>query len=362
MSHSNDRPRAATRAPRHIGQTSLPARIYRFRMLGMGVGALPIAMVLHEHGWPSSWITAYLLFTGAVWPQLAWWLARRSAEPFRAETRNLLIDSFIAGLWAPLLHFNLLPSVLLLTVTTSDKIVTGVRGLWLRSLPGMLLGIAVGGVATGFAVQLPSSTAVIVACLPLLVVHTLAGSLAAHRLVRTVQKRNQQLAELSRQDALTGLANHRHWHEESARQLQARAAQGLPSTLLMADMDRLKAINDQHGHAAGDDALRTLATLLREHAGPSALAGRLGGDEFAALLPCALADAQAFAEGLRAAMAAQRWPQRPELRCTISLGLAEADRREGSLHDWSECADRALYRAKQAGRNRIAGPVQAVQE
>lgn len=187
-------------------QAKLPRRVYRFRMLGMGVSALPIALVLERIGW-TPWTLALLIFTAAIWPQLAWLLARRSANPFRTELRSLMGDSLLAGLWAALLHFNLLPAALLLTVTTADKINTGVRGLWLRAMPAMVLGVLAGGLATGFAVQLPTDTATILACLPLLMVHTLAVSMSTYQLVRKVQARNQQLLELSRQDPLTGLAN-----------------------------------------------------------------------------------------------------------------------------------------------------------
>lgn len=123
----------------------------------------------------------------------------------------------------------------------------------------------------------------------------------------------------------------------------------------MIDMDRLKSINDQFGHAAGDEALLTLASTIRAQAGRQALTGRLGGDEFAVLLPCAAVEAATIAERLREAVAAIRWPDRPELRCTISLGLSEVAGGADTLPHWSEAADRALYQAKQAGRNRSAG-------
>lgn len=332
----------------------LPLRVYRFRMLGMGAAALPIALVLHHVGW-SPWTIGLLAFTGVAWPQLAWLLARHSADPYRAELRNLVGDSLLAGLWVPLIHFNLLPSVLLLTVATADKINTGVRGLWLRALPAMIVGMLAGGLTTGFAVHVATSTEIILACLPLLVVHTLVVSIATYRLMGKLRRRNRQLLELTRRDPLTGLANRRYWYEESTRRLIERASHGLPSTLLMIDMDRLKVINDQHGHAAGDAALRTLGALIREHAGPDALAGRPGGDEFAVLLPGVAAAAVPVAERLRGAFAACRWTRWPELRCTISVGVSEAKNGAGTLPDLSEAADSALYRAKDAGRNCSAG-------
>lgn len=333
-------------------QAKLPQRVYRFRMLGMCAAALAIAPVLQHLGW-SRWTVTLVIFTGVLWPQLARWIASRSRDPYRAEVRNLLGDSLLAGLWVPLMHFNLLPSVLLVTVATADKLNSGVRGLWLRALPAMALGVLVGGLFTGFAVELMTTTAIVLASLPLMVVHTLAVSIGTYHLIRRLQLRNRQLLALSQQDSLTGLANRRHWHAESIRRLADWRARGVQSTLLMVDMDRLKAINDQYGHAAGDAALGTLGSLIRACAGEAALTGRLGGDEFAALLPCAATEATAIAERLRVAVAAARWAQWPALRCTISLGLSEASDAD-TLPELSEAADGALYVAKEGGRNRSA--------
>lgn len=112
-------------APERLAR--MPRHIYRLRILGMGLGGIAIAAVLREHdaGWPLWTLWAG---TALLWPHLALWIALRSAHPYRAEVRNLLFDSLLAGLWAPLMHFDLLPSVLLLTLATVDKISTGIPG------------------------------------------------------------------------------------------------------------------------------------------------------------------------------------------------------------------------------------------
>jgi diguanylate cyclase len=129
------------RNPRASALESLHHRTYRFRILGMGLGGVPVAVVLAETAatWP---LWAWMVFGCLLWPHLAYAMARSSADPFAAERRNLAIDSLIAGSMVPLMQFNLLPSVVLLTVTTADKINSGIRNLWLRSLPGMVLGLA----------------------------------------------------------------------------------------------------------------------------------------------------------------------------------------------------------------------------
>lgn len=331
----------------------LPRLTYRFRVLGMGLAALPLGVVLHDLG--AGWLAwAWAAATCFAWPHVAYLLAVRSRDPYAAEARNFLIDSVFAGSWVPLMHFNLLPSAVLLTVVTADKVNSGVPRLWLKALPGTLLAMLAVGLATGFAVEVPSRTAVVLACLPILVIHTLAVSANLHRLMARVQQQNQQLEELTRRDSLTGLDSRGHWQAQARRQLEQCLRDGAPSTLLLIDIDHFKAINDQFGHAAGDDVLRTLATLVLTNLPAGHVAGRLGGDEFGVLLPLGQAAAEREAERLREAAQAAVFEGQPGLAFSISLGLAEAPD-GGELRDWMEAADQALYRAKHGGRNRTEG-------
>lgn len=340
--------------PERVTQRDLlPKRVYRFRVLGMGLAALPIGVVLHEHQAPiGSWLWG--IFTCLLWPQLAYWRARRSRNRFNAELHNLMFDSAIAGSWAALLHFTVLPAVLLVTVVTADKINTGVRGLWRRSLPGLLLGMLVAGLLTGFAFEPETSMPALLACLPIMLIHTLSVSLASSRLVHRVQQQNRQLDELSRVDMLTGLDNRRAWQRNADVLLQQHRTRGQAATLMMIDVDRFKDINDRHGHILGDDVLCGIAAILQRHNRGDAHICRFGGDEFAIALPVALAEAMAIAERLRCAVEELTLPQAPELCCSISLGLAEAGCADINLRQWMEAADHALYRAKQSGRNATA--------
>jgi diguanylate cyclase (GGDEF)-like protein len=143
----------------------------------------------------------------------------------------------------------------------------------------------------------------------------------------------ERVNELARTDALTGTANRRCWDEEFAAEL-ARA--GGRVSIAVLDLDGFKALNDTHGHAAGDRCLKDCAAAWSAQLRPGDLLARLGGDEFAILLPgCALSDAHAVAERVRDAT--------PGIGC--SIGVAEWDGREDSqaLH---RRADRLLYAAK----------------
>ena len=336
---------------RHL--RSLPKRTYPFRLLGMGLAGLPLIAVMRELDSPP-WAWAWVLFSCFLWPHLAYFIARRARDPFKAELRNFMFDSMLAGSWVPLMHFNLLPSVVLVTVVMADKVSIGVRGLWLRSLPGMVGAVGLGAAVTGFAVDYATSTTVLLACLPILVIHTLAVSWGSYRLVRRVQKQNLQVAELSRRDVLTGLDSRRYWQEQSEALLREHQTRGQPATLLFVDVDHFKPINDRYGHAAGDDVLRAIAERLQTTLKGSTTAGRLGGDEFAVVLPLGLEEAAAAAERLRVSVEALRFTDQPDLRCSLSVGIAAAPAPGHGLREWMEAADRELYRAKQGGRNRTS--------
>jgi diguanylate cyclase len=331
---------------------SLPRRTWPLRTLGMGLGGLATLAVLAElrASWPA-W--AWAVFACFAWPHVALLLALRARDPFKAELRNFVLDSAFAGSLVPLMHFNLLPSVVLLSVVLADKLNTGVRGLLLRSLPGMVGAIVLVGVFTGFAWQPASSLLVVAASLPILVIHTLAVAASSYRLVRKVQRQNVQLETLSRTDALTGVASRGHW-EALAGALLGAVAPGRPASLLIFDVDEFKAINDGHGHVLGDDVLRAIGAVLLSHGVSGGIAGRLGGDEFALAVPVDAAAAKALAARLREQVRALRFASAPALRCSVTIGVAAAPAGEG-LRGWLEAADAALYRGKGHAR-RVATP------
>ena len=343
-----------SQASRTRNQQTLPRRTYRFRILGMGLSSLPIIVVMHEL--QSGWISwAWMVLSCLVWPHLAFVLATRSRDPFRAELRNFVLDSVIAGSWVPLLHFNALPSAILLTVATADKVNSGIRRLWLHALPGMLAALVATALLTGFAFEPRTSMPVLLACLPILIIHTLAVSASSYRLVRKVQAQNLKLAELSRIDALTGLDSRAHWQEQADALRRQCNDHGESASVMLIDVDRFKECNDVYGHAAGDDVLRGIAGLIRRNMPADSHAGRLGGDEFAVVMPVAMPAALLAAERIRVAVEALDFPNSTGLRCTVSIGVAEHEASDGELRAWVERADRALYVSKHGGRNRATG-------
>ena len=170
-------------------------RSYRTRLFFMGLGVICIASVLHQNA-AHAMVWSLLVANACVWPPLARALALRSADPVMAETRNLLIDSAMGGVWIVLMQFNLLPSVLIALVLAIDKIKVGSWQLLMRSLVVQLAACVLVAAIHGLAFAPQTTMLNIAASLPLLVGYPLAMSLSAHALRQTVREQNRRLARI----------------------------------------------------------------------------------------------------------------------------------------------------------------------
>ncbi|MDN3519233.1 diguanylate cyclase [Aquisalimonas lutea] len=171
------------------------------------------------------------------------------------------------------------------------------------------------------------------------------------RLRSALAHEQQRAAE----DHLTGIGNREAHEKRLADEMTRGARTGTPVSLMVIDVDAFKPVNDRYGHSAGDDLLARLAALLQESVRTNDFLARYGGEEFTLVLPgTPLAQACTLAEHLREAVATT--PMDTEagaLTVTVSIGVAEAGNGEAPESLFRR-ADRALYRAKGAGRNRVA--------
>lgn len=174
--------------------------------------------------------------------------------------------------------------------------------------------------------------------------------------VKTLQdelrERNAELERISRTDSLTGLWNRRHLEEHLSAVSSAARRQESPYAVLMIDIDNFKRVNDESGHAAGDAVLREVAARLRSSIRNEDQIARWGGEEFLAVLPSTGLDgAMVIAERLRRSIDLAPFPAGDDLlKITVSIGAAAGVHEPKPL---IESADRCLYRAKEAGRNRV---------
>jgi diguanylate cyclase (GGDEF)-like protein len=174
---------------------------------------------------------------------------------------------------------------------------------------------------------------------------------------RDLQEIIDALCELSVHDALTGLGNARHFRSSLEREVDRVSRSGETALLLLIDLDRFKSINDEHGHLAGDEVLRTVAKVLGHNIRSMDTAARHGGDEFAVILPnCPARVGCAIAERIReeVSLAAVTLADGTVLRATVTIGGA-------FIPVWQKItpaeviarADQKLYSAKAAGRNNV---------
>lgn len=183
-----------------------------------------------------------------------------------------------------------------------------------------------------------------------------AGLVTSNQQIAEQQSRlketNKALDLLSKTDPLTGLYNKRYFTMMADR-MQATPDQYLPLSVILLDADRFKKVNDHYGHLAGDDYLRTIGAIIRQHVSRKTdVAARYGGEEFACLLPnTPAADACTLAEAIRKAVAARRMPNGhgEDDIVTLSIGIATTSTDGGS--ELLARADEQLYAAKRSGRN-----------
>ena len=190
------------------------------------------------------------------------------------------------------------------------------------------------------------------------VADVVAGAIHFARIAGELTEANQKLERLSMIDGLTGIANRRHFDQQLAAEWQRLARERRPLALLIVDADAFKPLNDALGHLRGDECLRALARLCERFAAEGDLVARFGGEELVLLLPGReLAQACAVAESLRLAVADAGMPHPASpvaAHVTVSVGVSACVPVAGLAPETLVAnADRAMYAAKQGGRNQV---------
>ncbi len=216
---------------------------------------------------------------------------------------------------------------------------------------------ALGGFALALAAGFGSPALAAGAGLPLEVVLVAILAVGFVALGWMLGRRVDALTESSLEDPMTRVGNRRHWEDRLGEEVERAVRSRMPLSVLLLDVDNLKTLNDEHGHALGDRALEIVGAVLLETCRSRDVAARLGGDEFAVLLPRTRAsEAKVVAERIRSSLALRRRALggAVESLLTVSIGISDLDViREGRTDLLFESADEALYAAKEGGRDRI---------
>ncbi|MEE3635418.1 diguanylate cyclase [Pseudomonas defluvii] len=338
----------------HGKGTSFVRRIYLPRIIGLGIGLFSVWAALGSVS-VAPWVWVLLFINGLAWPHIAYRIALRSRTPYDAERRNLLVDSLMGGFWAATMQFNPLPSVTILSMMTMNNVAAGGKRLCLSGLLAQGTGMAVSIALFGPGLQLHSTSLQVYACLPMLTLYPLAVGGVCYQLAIKLAEHKRALSTLSRTDSLTGLLNHGSWKDALQLKFQRCQQDCRQAVIAIIDIDHFKRINDTYGHVVGDCVLRQLGTEIKKNLREDDLAGRYGGDEFCVILPnIDIEQAVQIMERLREKISAYRNEQLPDLRITLSIGLALCHETFDDPVSWLDEADKALYSAKNNGRNQVS--------
>ena len=183
-------------------------------------------------------------------------------------------------------------------------------------------------------------------------------------LINELRRANERLQTMTFTDELTGIHNYRFVRKQLELELKRSIRYSKPLSLCVIDIDFFKSINDTHGHAVGDAALKELAQILKESTRTVDIVGRYGGDEFVILFPDTLMiDAVRLCERVRRNVEERSFVFGSKtLKFTLSIGLADFDPvKRKTPEALFEAADRCLYQAKKMGRNRVSSLLRIVE-
>ena len=268
---------------------------------------------------------------------------------------SILLDpSVLAGDFVPLIYIGL--SIQLCSILLTERITLIVSAIQLCGLIATIL------YSPGLrALNWPSLLAFIMF---ISVIGILYGFSNKRQLAKIEQQRNQLLAdearlrELSVRDPLTGLFNRRYMEETFDREIRRAVRKQQPLSVVMADIDGFKTINDNIGHVLGDHTLVKISSYLGKSIRASDVACRFGGDEFCLILPdCSLEEGIKRANALRAGIEAMAFdPDQEGIACvTLSFGVAALPEDGVTREALLSAADGELYSSKRAGRNKVNG-------
>lgn len=340
--------------PKPPSGSRLSRRVYLPRVIGLALGGLCVGAAIPAEVQSAQWIWLLLLTYALLWPHLAYLRCSRSTKPRDAEKTNLLIDSLMGGFWVVAMQGNLLPSMLIVSMLSMNNAATdGFRFLG-RGFLFQLIGALIAWGILGWHFRPESSFTVQMACVPFMTVYPIVIGMVTLRLAHQLNLQRTELHWLSENDALSGINNRRFFEQRIAQEFENFKRHQFPISLIVADIDRFKTINDSYGHPVGDSVIRMLGKVFRQQVRIGDVAARIGGDEFVVLMPFTdTSEALELVQRLQSDFAQALAEDQRLIGTSLSFGIAAPQADMKSHENWMELADQALYRAKASRRGAV---------
>jgi len=344
--YSPDRNQLEARSARFV------QRMFAMRQLGTFLCFAPILSVLLELH--KSNVLYVLLFINAfIWPSVARYRARSSADPTTSERRNLLLDAAFAGFWIALMGISPMPSLIVIAVLASGFYAVGGWAQLRSALKFFLLAAIPTWLLNDMPFILTFSTRTVWLTFPLAAGYMFALSVLSYQLTLTLRRKNRELDKLSLMDPSLEIPNRRLFDRQLENAYFHTKRGECQSWLLLLDVDHFKTVNDTFGHEMGDFLLAEISAQLRNKARMQDTPARFGGDELGMIVHDAdEAGILALATSLQQQVTLLRLPVPTPFRCSISVGIAAASEADDP-QQWLSHADQALYRVKRAGRDGV---------
>lgn len=297
------------------------------------------------------WIISTLLTICLGWPHLAFYASKKSTAPHKVMINSLIFDSLFTGLWIPLISFELIPTAVFLMALMMNNISAGGFKLFFIGLLSTLIGTIISAVTINSSIRLESNINVLLASLPMIMIYPMLLVSINYKLTRLLILQREKLVSLNHNDSLTGLFSRSYWEQRLLEEFNRCQRSNENACVMMVDIDHFKKINDTYGHLVGDQVLNQFGILLKQLR-VSDIAGRYGGEEFAVILPNSnLEESIQVSERLRNEIEKFQFDHIGS--CTISIGIASLNESFEDAYQWLNAADKALYKSKKEGRNRV---------
>ncbi|HBZ3770434.1 TPA: diguanylate cyclase, partial [Klebsiella pneumoniae] len=260
--------------------SSFVKRVYFLRQIGVVLCFLPIYSVLQEQSHQKITI-ALLILNALIWPSVAYLASMMSKDMLSTEKKNMVLDSFWAGIWIAVMQVSPIPSLFIISVQIADRYAAGGWKILKPALTWMMISFVIVWLANDFRYTIEFSTRTVLLSLPLATCYPIVLSVVSRHLSLKLRKRRELLEKQALMDPGLDLPNRRFFEQKMESAFRATRKKRIHSYLMLIDVDNFKKINDTYGHEVGDAVLSRISTILRECAGEKDVPARFGGDELA---------------------------------------------------------------------------------